>query len=171
MKKVILWLWILSGMILWWCAVLPAPAQKMGYVAVFNQTWASNWEQIDIYQWWKLVFSKAPIDGIWSFYKLIDNILFVDYWTAVGGRTIRLFDIEQKWKLIFESRYNGNLTTSGNILYFNFGFYPDPQWVKCSNYEQIKQMWWSVNYEQKRSYNFKTNTLKNESDIYCAYWE
>ena len=143
----------------------------MGYVSVFNQTWASNWEQIDIYQWWKLVFSKAPIDGIWSFYKLIDNILFVDYWTAVGGRTIRLFDIEQKWKLIFESRYNGNLTTSGNILYFNFGFYPDPQWVKCSNYEQIKQMWWSVNYEQKRSYNFKTNTLKNESDIYCAYWE
>jgi len=42
-----------------------------------------------------LIFSKpAAADG--SFYKLVGDIIFIDYGTSPQGREIRLFDLSNK---------------------------------------------------------------------------
>jgi hypothetical protein len=134
------------------------------------------WEKVYVYSSaWKLIMSIVSADPtykqFWRFYKLVGNILFIDYWTAVGWRTIKLFDLSQKWKIIFDTRYNWWIVITGNKMIFKFSYYPDPKWIVCDNYDQIKNMWWSVNYEQKRSYDFKTKKLEKIWKIYCAYWE
>lgn len=134
------------------------------------------WEMVYVYSSaWKLILSLASVDKIyqqfWSFYKLIGDIVFIDYWTAVGWRTMKLFDLSQKWKMIFDTRYNWWIEISGNSVDFNFSYYPEPKWIVCDNYDQIKNMWWSVNYEQKRSYDFKMKNLEKIWKVYCTYWE
>lgn len=141
------------------------------YIVKTQNVTDGNGQQIDMYSGDTLVFSKSAEGGLWSFQTLVDNIVFIDYWTAVGGRQIKLFDVNNKWKLVFETRYNGSVNIMGDSMYFNFWFYPDPKWVTCDNYEELQKMWWSVNYEQRRAYNFKTKTLRYIWGIYCAYGE
>ena len=179
MKKTLLLLFGLSLAVLCGCSLLPgrftlhvSGPYTTTYIVKHEMTGWSNAENVEVY---KLIFSKpASADG--SFYKLVGDIVFIDYWTSPEGREIRLFDLNNKWKMIFEARYNGGngVQIDADTMYFNYWFSPSSTTgLVCSNYAEIQKMWWNVNviYMQKRSYNFRTHELKNLWEIYCGYGE
>jgi hypothetical protein len=111
-----------------------------------------------------------PENELGSFQALVWTTLVVDYSTSAGYGSVKLFDVTSTGNAFFTTTYYGVHSISWDVLLFDFGI-QDYKGAKCTNYDEIAKMWWSVIYIQKKSYNFTTKKEANIGDIYCQYGE
>lgn len=131
---------------------------------------SENWETIEVSKNGESIFTIEPIDGLWSFHEIVWNLLFVDYGTSAGQRTMRIFDVDSS-KQIFETQYAWETLIDGTIFTYSTPLEKTPDATLCANFEEIKAMWGGISYNQKKSYNLETGELRDIESPFCAYTE